>query len=58
MIGNVKHYLESEIGINLFDAISIVLFTFVFIFSIVYTFGISKKHVDEMKKLPLNDQND
>jgi len=58
MISNIKHYLESEWGINIYDSISIVLFAFVFVFAIVYAFGISKKHADEMKNFPLNDQND
>jgi cbb3-type cytochrome oxidase subunit 3 len=58
MIKNIKLYLESELGISIYDSISILLFTFVFIFALVYAFGISKKHVDEMKNFPLNDQND
>jgi len=58
MISNIKHYLESELGISIYDSISIILFAFVFIFALVYAFGISKRHVDEMENLPFNDQND
>ena len=58
MIKNLKLYLESEFGISIYDSISIVLFTIVMIFVLTYAFGISKKHVDEMKNYPFNDQND
>jgi cbb3-type cytochrome oxidase subunit 3 len=58
MIKNIKHYLASHEGLNFFDLFPIVLFTIIFIFVIVYTFGVSKKHVDELKNFPLNDQND
>jgi len=58
MIRNVKEYLASHPGLNIFDIIPIVLFTIIFIFVLVYAFGISKKHVDELKNFPLNDQND
>jgi cbb3-type cytochrome oxidase subunit 3 len=58
MIKNVKLYLESEIGISIYDSIGIILFAFVFVFALTYAFGISKKHIDEIKNFPLNDQND
>ena len=58
MLRNIKDYLSTHQGLNFFDIFPIVLFTFIFIFVIVYTFGISKKHVDEMSDFPLNDQND
>ncbi len=58
MLRNIKHYLESDLGLTNYDLIALIFFGFVFVFSITYALGISDKHVDELKNLPLNDQND
>ena len=58
MLRNIKDYLASHPGLNFFDVFPIILFTIIFIFVIVYTFGLPKKHIDELKDFPLNDQKD
>ena len=58
MLRNIKEYLASHPGLNFFDVFPIILFALIFIFVIVYTFGLPKKHIDELSEFPLNDQND
>ena len=58
MLRNIKDYLASHPGLNFFDTFPIILFTIIFIFVIVYTFGLPKKPIDDLKNFPLNDQND
>ncbi len=58
MLRNIKDYLASHPGLNFFDLFPIILFTIIFIMVLIYVFGMSNKHVDELKNFPLNDQND
>jgi cbb3-type cytochrome oxidase subunit 3 len=58
MLRNIKEYLTSHEGLNFFDIFPLILFTVLFILVLIYVFGLSKKHVDELKNFPLNDQND
>jgi len=58
MISHIKDYLASHPGLNFFGVFPIVLFTIIMILVLIYVFGVSDKHIDELKNFPLNDQND
>ncbi len=58
MFKNIKEYLASHQGIDFFDLFPLILFTLIFILVLIYVFGLSDKHIDELKNFPLNDQND
>jgi cbb3-type cytochrome oxidase subunit 3 len=58
MLRNIKEYLASHEGLNFFDIFPLILFTVLFILILIYVFGLSKQHIDEIEKYPLNDQND
>ncbi len=60
MLRNIKHYLENrEGGLDFFSLFPLILFTIIFIFIVYYVFFVmSNKTVDEIKNIPLNDQND
>ena len=58
MISHIKDYLADHPGLNFFSVFPIVLFTIIMILVLIYVFGVSDKHIDELKNFPLNDQND
>ncbi len=58
MLRNIKLYLENDLGLSIYDMISLVFFAFVMIFALTYALGLPKQHIDELKNFPLNDQND
>ena len=60
MLRNIKHYLENrEGGLDFFSLFPLVLFSIILLLIIIYVFFVmSNKTVDELKNLPLNDQND
>ena len=58
MLRNIKEYLTSHEGLNFFDIFPLILFSVLFILILIYVFGLSKKHIDELEQFPLNDQND
>ncbi len=58
MFKNIKEYLASHQGIDFFDLFPLILFTLIFILVLIYVFGLSDKHINELKNFPLNDQND
>ncbi len=60
MIKNIKRYLEHhDGGLDFFSLFPLILFTVIMIAIFLYVFFVmSNKSVDELKNLPLNDQND
>ncbi len=60
MIKNIKRYLEHhDGGLDFFSLFPLILFTVIMIIIFIYVFFVmSNKSVDELKNLPLNDQND
>ncbi len=58
MLQNIKEYLANHPGLNFFGVFPIVLFSIIMILVLIYIFGVSDKHIDELKNYPLNDQND
>jgi len=60
MLKNIKRYLEHhDGGLDFFSLFPLILFTLIMISIIVYVYYVmSEKSVDELKNLPLNDQND
>ncbi len=60
MLKNIKRYLEHhEGGLDFYSLFPLILFSIIMIGIFIYVFFVmSSKSVDELKNLPLNDQND
>ncbi len=60
MLRSIKHYLaHQEGGLDFYSLFPLILFSVILLLIIIYVFFVmSKKQVDELKNLPLNDQND
>jgi len=53
----IKQYAESIQGINIYPIISLFIFVLFFIAVLWYVKKMDKRKVDEIKNLPLNDDN-
>lgn len=49
------NYLEKISGVGIYPLISLLLFTAVFVFVVIYAYKTDKATVDEMKNLPLDE---
>lgn len=50
----IKHYFESIDGVEIYPIISMFVFISIFTFAIYWVFKSSKKHMDEMSRMPLD----
>ncbi len=55
MLKFIKGNMESILGIEIYPIISLSIFFLFFVIMGVLVFKMSKKRVEEMKNLPLND---
>ncbi len=51
-----KHYFEQIQNIEIWPIISLVLFFVFFTMTVLRIFFMDKKHIDRMKSLPFNDE--
>ncbi len=60
MLKNIKKYLEHhDGGLDFYSLFPLILFTIIFLLIVYYVyFVMSNKTIDEIKNIPLNDQND
>jgi cbb3-type cytochrome oxidase subunit 3 len=52
-----RQVLEHITGVSIYPVISFVIFSLFFLGLIVYTFTRSKKYIDHMKDIPLEQEN-
>ncbi|WP_020527383.1 CcoQ/FixQ family Cbb3-type cytochrome c oxidase assembly chaperone [Flexithrix dorotheae] len=55
MLKFVKHHMESILGIEIYPMISLLIFFIFFVVVSIYVFGLTKKDVEDMGNIPLND---
>lgn len=55
MLKFIKHHMESIIGIEIFPVISLSIFFLFFVIVGVMVAKMSKKRVNELSEMPLND---
>ena len=53
-----KHYFEQIQNIEIWPIISLILFFVFFTFTMIWIFFLDEKHVEKMKRLPLDDEQD
>ena len=53
-----KHYFEQIQNIEIWPIISLILFFVFFTFTMIWIFFLDEKHVEKMKRLPLDDEPD
>jgi cytochrome c oxidase cbb3-type subunit 4 len=53
-----KHYFEQIQNIEIWPIISLILFFVFFTFTMIWIFFLDEKHVEKMKRLPLEDETD
>jgi cbb3-type cytochrome oxidase subunit 3 len=51
----IQNHLETIPGISVYPIISFILFFTFFIIMIIHTFSIDKKTINEMKNIPLDE---
>lgn len=49
------NYLENITGVGIFPLISLLIFFLFFLTVCFYLFSLSKQHIEEVGRLPLND---
>jgi cytochrome c oxidase cbb3-type subunit 3 len=49
------NYLTSIDGVSIYPMIGLVLFTCVFLYALISTFGARKESIEEQSRLPLDD---
>ncbi len=54
-MGLIKEYLVSVAGDHIYAIISMMLFLFIFILMIYYTYSIRKEDIGNFSKMPLED---
>jgi hypothetical protein len=52
------HYLKSIAGVDIYPLISLLIFFVFFAFLLLYVFRADKKHIAELKNIPLDNQQD
>lgn len=55
MLRFIKHNLESIDGVAIFPIVSLLLFFAVFVIMLIIVFGYKKKYIDDVSKLPLEE---
>jgi len=55
MMKNIKYYLENETGMDFFGLFSLLVFFLFFSGLLIYVFSKKKTDMEEMKQIPLND---
>jgi cytochrome c oxidase cbb3-type subunit 4 len=58
MIKSLKGIMGSIDGVEVYPIVSLLVFFIFFVVLGFYVFKMSKKHVSEMKQVPLDDSND
>ncbi len=58
MLRNVKHYLATQEGAEMYDLVVTVLFFIIFTVMLVLVMRMPKKRIDELKNMPFNEQNE
>ncbi len=58
MLRNVKHYLATQEGAEMYDLVVTVLFFIIFTVMIIVVMRMPKKRIDELKNMPFNEQTD
>ena len=58
MLRNVKHYLATQEGAEMYDWVVTVLFFIIFTVMLVLVMRMPKKRIDELKNMPFNEQNE
>ena len=53
----IKQTLESIEGVGIYSIIAFFIFFVVFILVMIHTFTLKKADIDEMKQIPLDDDN-
>lgn len=53
-----KHYFEQIQHVEIWPIISLILFFVFFTFTIIRILFMDKKHIEKMKSLPLNEEED
>lgn len=54
MLKYIKHHLDTIAGIEIYPIISLILFFLVFTTMLLLVFKMSKKNIDELSNLPLD----
>lgn len=57
MLKFVKNHMDSIAGIEIYPIISLVIFFTFFMGLFWWVFTAKKKHIDEMRNIPLDNQN-
>jgi cbb3-type cytochrome oxidase subunit 3 len=52
------NYLQSIAGVAIFPLISLLMFFIFFILLGIWVFRVSKQHIAELERIPLNDEED
>ncbi|MCG9910103.1 MAG: cbb3-type cytochrome c oxidase subunit 3 [Flavobacteriales bacterium] len=55
MMKNIKYYLENETGMDFFGLFSLVIFFLFFSGLLIYVYRMNKAEIDELKNIPLKD---
>lgn len=55
MMKNIKFYLENETGVDFFGLFSLLVFFIFFSALLIYVFRMKKTEADEIKQIPLSD---
>ena len=58
MLKYIKGHMESIDGIEIFPLISFIIFFSFFIGLSIYVFTMKKKRIEELKNIPLEDENE
>jgi cbb3-type cytochrome oxidase subunit 3 len=58
MLKNIKYYLENETGMDFFGLFSLLVFFLFFSGLLIYVFTMKKKEMEEMKRIPLDGNNE
>lgn len=53
-----RHYLETITGVDIYPLISLVIFFAFFTGLFIWAVRVSKSYIDEVKNLPLSNNND
>ncbi len=58
MLRNVKHYLATQEGAEMYDLVVTLLFFLIFAVMIIVVMRMPRKRIDELKNMPFNEQTD
>ncbi len=58
MLRNIKHYLSTQEGAEMYDLVVTVIFFIIFAVMLFLVWRMPKHRVDELKNMPFNEQNE